>query len=594
MTAILGLNAYHADASAALLIDGRFAAGVEEERLNRVKHWAGLPAAAVASVLAQCGVEARQLEHVAVSRDPAAHLLAKALFAVRRGPGLASLRSRLRNHRRIRGLASRLRESAWPGGEFKGRVHAVEHHRAHLASAFFSSPFEEAACLSVDGFGDFLSSVSAVGRGPRLETLDQVMFPHSLGLLYTALTQYLGFPAYGDEYKVMGLAAYGAPSFLPQLRKIVRLAADGRFETDPSCFVHATEGVTMSWEAGEPHIGPLWSKRMEDLLGPPRRPGDEIADRHRDLAASLQAIYEEAFFHRLNALQRSTRMKAVCLAGGCAFNSVANGKILARTGFEQVFIQPAAGDAGTALGAAQYLWHHVLGRPREFVMEHAFWGRAFDEKAFVEALSRALPGFAGQPSWSSADLAVRRYTEEDVLIRDTAGALADGRVVGWFQGRSEWGPRALGNRSILADARRDEMRDTLNTRIKRRESFRPFAPAILEERIGDYFEVSDPDPFMCKVYPIRAARRAEIPAVTHVDGSGRLQTVSCRQNPRFWKLIRAFDALTGVPLLLNTSFNENEPIVDTPGQALDCFVRTRMDRLVLGDWLVERINPASR
>jgi carbamoyltransferase len=591
MTAILGLNAYHADAAAALLIDGRFAAGIEEERLNRIKHWAGLPTAAIAAVLAECGMEPGRIEHVAVSRDPSAHLLAKVLFALRRGPGLPALRSRLRNHRRIRGLAALL-EEVWPGGAFRGRVHAVEHHRAHLASAFYSSSFEEAACLSVDGFGDFLSSVAAVGRGTRLEVLDQVMFPHSLGLLYTALTQYLGFPAYGDEYKVMGLAAYGEPRFLPQLRQIVRLEPDGRFETDPAFFVHASEGVTMSWEAGEPTIGPLWSRRLEELLGPPRRPADDIDDRHRDIAASLQAVYEEAFFHRLNALQRRTRLQALCLAGGCAFNSVANGKILARTGFERVFVQPAAGDAGTSLGAAQYLWHHVLGRPREFVMEHAFWGRAFDERSVVQALSRALPGFSGQPNWSSAPLAARRYEQEDALLRDTAAALGQGRVVGWFQGRGEWGPRALGNRSILADPRRSEMRDTLNTRIKRRESFRPFAPSIVEERVGDYFELSDPDPFMCKVYPIRPGRRAELAAVTHVDGSGRLQTVSHRQNPRFWGLIRAFGDITGVPVLLNTSFNENEPIVDTPDQALDCFLRTQMDRLVLGDWVVERITAA--
>lgn len=347
----------------------------------------------------------------------------------------------------------------------------------------------------------------------------------------------------------------------------------------------------MSWEAGAPRIGPLWSRRMEELLGPPRLPDQEIAERHRDIAASLQAVYEEAFFHRLNGLNRLTRLKNLCLAGGCAFNSVANGKILSRSEFRQVFIQPAAGDAGTALGAAQYVWHHVLGRPRGFVMEHAFWGPGFDERSIEQALRRALPGFEGEPSWRSSDLTLQRHAQEDALLRDTAAALAGGRVVGWFQGRSEWGPRALGNRSILADPRRREMQDTLNARIKRRESFRPFAPSILEERVGDYFELCDPDPFMCKVYPIRPARRAEIPAVTHVDGSGRLQTVSSRQNPRFWALIRAFAELTGTPILLNTSFNENEPIVNTPDEALACFLRTGMDRLVLGDWVLERLAP---
>jgi len=586
---ILGLNAYHADAAAALLLDGSFAAGIEEERLNRVKHWAGLPRAAAAAVLTAAGVEPAEISDVAVSRDPSAHLLAKVLFALRRRPGLAALRSRLENHQRIRGLESLLRE-AWPGAELRARVHAVEHHRAHLASAFYSSAFEQAACLTMDGFGDFVSSMAAVGRDTRLEVLDEVLFPHSLGLLYTAVTQFLGFPTYGDEFKVMGLAAYGTPSFLPKLRRLLSLAQDGRFETDPAYFLHATDGVTMSWDDGEPRIGQLWSPLFAQDFGPPRRPGEELTDRHRDLAASLQAAYEEVFFHRLNALQRRTRQKALCLAGGCAFNSVANGKVFTRTGFEDVFVQPAAGDAGTALGAAQYVWHQVLGRPRSFQLEHCYWGPAFDEPRIVAALKRQLPGFetTGE-SWRSKAFGARRYPGEPDLIRDTAAALAEGRIVGWYQGRSEWGPRALGNRSILADPRRTDMRETLNTRIKRRESFRPFAPAILEERVGDYFEISYPDPFMTKVYPVRPAKRSEIPAVTHVDGSGRLQTVSRRQNPRFWALIRAFGEATGVPVLLNTSFNESEPIVNTPEEALDCFLRTSMDRLVLGDWSVERL-----
>jgi carbamoyltransferase len=589
---VLGLNAFHADSAAALLLDGHFAVGVEEERLNRVRHWAGLPAGAVAAVLEGSGREPGQVEHVAVSRDPSAHLLAKLLFTLRRRPGLAALRSRLRNHRRIRGLEPQLR-GAWRGQPFRARVHAVEHHRAHLASAFYGSPFEQAACLTVDGFGDFLSSLSAVGRGARLEPQDEVAFPHSLGLLYTAVTQFLGFTGYGDEYKVMGLAAYGEPTFLQALRALVTLRDDGGFETDPSFFVHTSEGVTMSWEGGEPRIGRLWSPRFEEVFGPPRRPEDEIADPQRDLAASLQAVYEEAFFHRLNALQRRTRLKALCLAGGCAFNSVANGKIFARTGFEDVFVQPAAGDAGTALGAAQYVWHQVLGQPRDFVMRHSYWGAAFEEPQLLAALERALPGFDRASGWRNGTLAVRRHARETELVRETAAALAEGRIVGWFQGRSEWGPRALGNRSILADPRRIEVREALNARIKRRESFRPFAPAILEERVGDYFEISYPDPFMAKVYPIRPARRAEIPAVTHVDGSGRLQTVAREQNPRFWALIHAFGERTGVPVLLNTSFNENEPIVNTPDEALDCFLRTGLDRLVLGDWVVERLDTES-
>jgi carbamoyltransferase len=588
MRLVLGINAFHGDSSAAILKDGALACAVEQERLNRIKHWAGFPDQAVRSVLEDAGAGLADVEHVAVSRDPGAHLLQKALFALRRRPNLEAIRSRLTNHRAVQSLRGLL--ACVNGQEFRGSVHNVEHHRAHMASAFFCSPFDEAACLTVDGFGDFVSSMSAVGRGTRLDVVDSVMFPHSLGILYTAVTQFLGFPKYGDEYKVMGLASYGEPAFRAKLRQIVRLNEDGTFETDPDYFRHASEGVTMSWQGGEPSLGALWSSKFEELLGPPRAPGEELSDRHRDLAASLQAVYEEAFFHRLNWLQRDTGLTRLCLAGGCAMNSVANGKILAQTRFRELFVQPAAGDAGTALGAAQYVWHAVLGKPRGFVMEHAYWGPAFDEAAVLRTMNEKLPGFraADAAPQRIGDACVRRCSNEPALLRETAAAIAAGDIVGWYQGRCEWGPRALGNRSILADPRRAEMKDVLNARIKRREPFRPFAPSILEERVGDYFEQSYPDPFMATVYMVRAEMRAEIPAVTHVDGTGRLQTVSRSQNPRYWGLIRAFQEATGVPVVLNTSFNENEPIVNTPAEALDCFLRTRMDRLVLGDWVIER------
>ena len=340
---ILGINAFHGDSAAVLLRDGGFEAGIEEERLNRTKHWAGFPASAIRTVLAMGATRLSEVPHVAVSRDPSAHLLSKSLFVFRRRPGFAAIRSRLFNVRKVKDLRSRL-QALDPG--FRGTVHNVEHHRAHLASAFFCSPFEQAACLTVDGFGDFLSSMSALGAGRRLEVLDQVVFPHSLGIFYTAVTQFLGFRQYGDEYKVMALASYGRPSFLPQMREIARLTEDGRFETEADYFRHASEGVTMTWEDGQPTLGPLWSPRFEEAFGPPRDPDSELTERHHDLAASLQAMYEEAFFHRLRWLQRKTGMKHLCLAGGCAFNSVANGKIFSRTSFTDVFVQPAAGDAG--------------------------------------------------------------------------------------------------------------------------------------------------------------------------------------------------------------------------------------------------------
>jgi len=588
---ILGINAFHGDSAAALLVNGAFHAGIEEERLSRIKHWAGFPALAIRNVLDQGHLLLSDVAHVAISRDPKAHLLEKALFAFHHRPGLEAVRSRLSNHRRVGKLEELLRQRVRDRGSFNGVVHNVEHHRAHLASAFYGSPFEEAACLTVDGFGDFLSSMSAIGRGNRLEILDDVLFPHSLGLFYTAVTQFLGFPKYGDEYKVMGLAAYGKPRFLQKLREVVFLKNDGQFELDLDYFRHASEGVTMSWEDGEPVIGPLWSARFEEALGPAREPGSGLTERDHDLAASLQAMYEETFFHRVKWLQKKTGFKALCLAGGCAMNSVANGKLFRQTDFKDVFIQSAAGDAGTALGGAQYVWHSVLGKPRQFVMEHSYWGPEFSGVEIVAAMREAIPGFDGRGGPKPArvgDVLIKKHSEERTLLTDTAASIADGKIVGWFQGRSEWGPRALGNRSILADPRRAEMRHILNARIKRREPFRPFAPSILEERVSDYFEESYPDPFMIKVYPIRATKRTEIPAVTHVDGTGRLQTVSCAQNPRYWGLISAFAERTGVPVVLNTSFNENEPIVNTPAEALDCFLRTRMDCLALGEWVVER------
>jgi carbamoyltransferase len=583
---ILGINAFHGDASAVLVRDGEFVAGVEEERLNRLKHWAGFPARAIGAVLEDAGCELGQVAHAAVSRDPRAHVLDKALFAFRRRPGLAAIKDRLQNLRHVADLPSRL--GALGRGAFSGTVHNVEHHRAHAASAFFCSPFEEAACLTVDGFGDFLSSLSAVGRGPRLEVVDEVMFPHSLGILYSAVTQFLGFPGYGDEYKVMALASFGRPSFLDKMRRIVRLTEDGRFETDLDFFLHTTEGVTMSWEGGTPAVGRLWSDRFVEEFGPARAADAEVTERDHDIAASLQAVYEEALFHRLRWLRKRTGLRSLCLAGGCALNSVANGKVRAETGFTDVFVQPAAGDAGTALGAALYVWHQELGRPRRAAMRHAYYGPSFADERITAALRARLPGLdsAGQ---GADGLRARRWADLEALDRDTAAALAGGAIVGWYQGRSEWGPRALGNRSILADPRRAEVKDVLNARVKRREPFRPFAPSVLEERAAEWFDGAEPDPFMVTVRPVRAALRPKVPAVTHVDGTARLQTVSREANPRFWSLIRAFEEATGVPMVLNTSFNENEPIVNTPEEALDCFLRTRMDRLVLGDWVVDRV-----
>jgi carbamoyltransferase len=469
---------------------------------------------------------------------------------------------------------------------FRGGWRRVEHHLAHMASAYLVSPFREAAVVSVDGMGDFASAAWGRGQGDAIAVDGRIAFPHSLGIFYQALTQYLGFNAYGDEYKVMGLAAYGSPRYAATLRRVLASDADGRFALDLSIFRHHTDAIGGLWNGRAPTYDVLFSGKLETLLGPRRRPGEELAERHRDVAASAQAVYEDALLDLLVAVQKSTRMTQLALAGGCAMNSVANGKIARMTGFRDVYVPPAPGDAGGAIGAALVARQRAGGR-RAFVMDHAAWGPACDA---VE-LGRAVDEQAEALRAAGCDIAV--FRDGDALCKRTAHAIAGGKVVGWFQGAAEWGPRALGQRSILADPRRADMRDILNVRIKRRESFRPFAPAVLQEAAADWFENVVPGPidvpFMSQVLPVKRDKRVLIPAVTHIDGSARLQTVSRRSNPRFWQVIDAFDAITGVPMLLNTSFNENEPIVLSPRDALACFLRTSMDALVLGDTFIERM-----
>jgi len=599
---ILGVNAYHADASAAIVVDGKLVAAAEEERFRRVKHWAGFPTDAIRYCLAEAGVSMHDVDQIAVSRDPKAYFFKKAWFALTHRSKLSYLKDRLHNLSHVKDIANILHEELGVRREeIRAKVHHIEHHRAHMASGFFVSPFDEAAVVSVDALGDFVSTMWGIGKDNRLEVGGKVSFPHSLGFLYTAATQYLGFLKYGDEYKVMGLAAYGEPEYLDAFRKIIRLKKDGTFELDLDYFRHHTDGISMSWEHGEPVIGPLYSEKWERLLGPARKPGEELSRRHENIAASLQAAFEEVYFALLNRLYQATRLKAICLAGGAAFNSVANGKIFDKTPFQEVYVQSAAGDAGTAIGSAYYVWNQVLNQPRSFVMEHSYWGPAFDCASCRKALegrgwrregegvrSETEPQTSSLTPRAAAGFNVTEINNEETLCRRTAQAIADGKIVGWFQGRMEWGPRALGNRSILADPRRAEMKDILNSRIKRREPFRPFAPSILIEAVGDYFEKSYPDPFMIKVYPIKKEKRSVIPAVTHVDGTGRLQTVDRAANPRYWQLIKEFEKLTGVPVVLNTSFNENEPIVHTSKEALDCFLRTMMDVLVIGNYFIEK------
>lgn len=578
---ILGLNAYHGDASAALLRDGTLVVGIEEERIRRVKHWAGFPAMAAQACLEAAGVSAADVDLFAVSRNPRANLLRKAAFAIRSGPGLGLITDRLRNAGAVQRLPAVIAGTfGLPESHVAPRLRLIEHHPAHLASAFFASPFDEAAVAAIDGFGDFVSTSAAIGRGTTLEVLHRVYFPHSLGLLYLAITQWLGFPHYGDEFKVMGLAPYGTPEFKAEIATLVRVGDAGDVELDLSYFRHASDGVTMTWDDGEPAIGAVFTPKLEALLGPARQKGEPVTPRHEAMAASLQAVYEDCAFRVLRAVHARTKLPRLCLAGGCAMNSVANGKIRANTPFQEVYIQPAAGDNGTSLGAALHAWHDA-GGSRGFVMTHGYWGPSFDDAAIAQAIAARCAEVDAR--------ATRAVLDGEAAVCDwTAARIAEGKVIGWFQGSMEWGARALGNRSILADPRRTDMRDIINTRIKFREKFRPFAPSVAVDAIDAYFVDAVHDPFMVQVYPVRPEKRAEIPAVTHVDGSGRLQSVSPQTNPRYYRLIEAFRARTGVPVLLNTSFNENEPIVMRPGEALDCFLRTDMDVLVMGTHVLEK------
>jgi carbamoyltransferase len=575
---ILGINAYHGNASAAIVCDGRLVAAVEEERFNRVKYAAGFPAQAIRYCLKEAGLELKHIDHVGVPRNPYARLGTKLFYAMRM-PSFA--RERAKVLVKFTGIPEALAQAFHTDPEkVTAKFHRVEHHQAHLASTFFVSPFERAALLSADGLGDFASTMWGSGTGSRMKIEGAIAFPHSLGLFYSAVTQYLGFLKFGDEYKVMGLAAYGEAEQLDAFRDVVRTNGNG-FRLGLEYFTHHRTGPEMSWAEADktPTLGKMFSEAMEKRLGPKRNPEAPLEQRHRNLASGLQARLEEVYLGMLKRLSERTGLKTVCLAGGVAFNCVANGKIFDTTGFEQVYVQPAAGDAGLAVGAAFYVWHQILGKPRSFVMEHAYWGPGYTREEVRQAIDSTR---LAQNGFTIEELA------EEQMSQRAAAIVADGKILGWFQGRAEWGPRALGNRSIVADPRRPEMKDILNQRIKHREIFRPFAPSILAEKTGEWFEKSHPSPFMTLAYSVRPEKRDKIPAPTHVDGTGRLQTVTREANSCYWSLIKAFEQRTGVPVVLNTSFNDNEPIVCRPEEALDCFQRTQMDALVLGGFLITR------
>ncbi|MGY3053563.1 carbamoyltransferase [Pedobacter sp. UYEF25] len=575
---ILGLNAYHGDSSACIYRDGEIIAAAEEERFRRIKHWAGLPTMAIDFCLAEAGISITEVDHIAISRDPKANFYKKAFTAIKNKLSIFNIANRLKNLKKAGGIHFELADHFNIDERLlKAKIINVEHHRSHLASTFFASPFQESAILSLDGFGDFTSTMTAIGVDNKIEVLKSVSYPHSLGIFYTALTQFLGFQNYGDEYKVMGLAPYGNPRYEEEIKNLISLKSDGLFELNLAYFNHPKNGVNMVWENGIPSVENLYSNKLIELLGDPRNENAPIEQLHKDLAASIQAVTEEVIFHVLNYLHAETKLESVSIAGGVAQNSVANGKIKLNTPFKEVYFPPAGQDAGTAIGAALWVYNQLQNKPRTATMRHAYFGCKFSNDYIEEMLKKRSISYS-KPIRGD-------FYNQIVHCLTTNG------VVGWFQGRAEFGPRALGNRSILADPRNKSAKELLNKKIKMRESFRPFAPSILSEYVSEYFEQDDEVPFMEKVIKIKAERRDEIPAVTHLDGTGRLQTVHKETNLKYYQLIENFYKKTGTPILLNTSFNENEPIVNSPEEALDCFLRTEMDMLVLEDCIVvKKIN----
>lgn len=582
MNYILGINAFHGDSSACLLRSGKLIAAAEEERFRRIKHWAGFPSESIKYCLLEAKISIEEVDHIAINTDPSASFLKKIIYILKNKPNFQMLLDRFKNKNARLNLNEEFKKNFF-NKKIKAKFHYVEHHLAHLASSHLVSPFKNSVTISVDGFGDFSSSAWGVGRGNKIDIENRIFFPHSLGIFYQALTQFIGFPHYGDEYKVMGLAPYGKPNYMKQMREILSIENNGSYSLNLNLFRHHKEKISYQWEGGEPTIGRLFNENLEKILGTScRKRNEPLKQLHYDIAHSTQAMYEEAFFNLLNVMHAKHKIDNLTLSGGCAMNSVANGKIYQRTSFKKIYIQSAAGDAGGAIGSAYIVAAKLGFLEKRFEMRHAYWGPSFSDNYHKNLLSK------NQNKIKQSNCIVEYIPEEDQLCIVTAKSISQGQVVGWFQGRMEWGPRALGNRSILGDPRRSDMKDILNLKIKRRETFRPFAPSILREKVTEWFEQDEDVPFMSQVFNIKEYKRVQIPAVTHVDNSGRLQTVDKEMNPRFHMLIAEFEKISGIPIILNTSFNENEPIVCYPDEALETFFRTKMDMLVLGNWIIKR------
>ena len=580
---ILGLNINHADTSACLIVNGKIIAAIEEERFVRKKHYAGFPINSIEFCLSLVKLTIKDIDYITVNYSPSSNLKQKFLYSAKNIISTATLKKIFKFKNKLF-HTSDLQEYLVKKN-FEGKIINVEHHMSHIASSYYNSQFKNAVGLTIDGFGDFCSSETFLCNDDKIESLKKVFFPHSLGILYQAITQFLGFKNYGDEYKVMGLASYGEPMYLKEFEDLIKYDQTNLFLLNLDYFSHHSDSeFSYSFSDGIPKFSDLYSKKIIELLGEERSSSDKIEKRHFDIASSLQVCFENIVFLILNDLYQKTKNENLCLAGGCALNSKFNGLIKERTPFKNIFIQPNAGDAGGAMGSALHFLKNSENvkdkdKAHQVDLNKCYLGSSYTNEYIEENLIKN--------NELVKEYSFKKMNDED-LYKEVASRISQNQIIGWFKGRCEWGPRALGNRSILADPRNPKIKDILNAKIKLRESFRPFAPAVLEEFSGNYFEIDYPSPYMLNVVQAKKLAKETVPSVVHVDNTCRVQTVSKEDNFHFYSLISEFNRLTGVPIILNTSFNENEPIVLNPDHAFNCFRRTSMDCLVLENWVITR------
>ena len=573
---ILGLNFLHSDTSACIFKNGKLIAAAEEERFTRLKHTSNFPINAINFCLNEAEIKFSDIDTVTINSNPFTSFQKKILFTLKNFKRYKLAFKSISNIKKKVSLKKLISQNFDPENSFKGKIRYVDHHISHILSSSSYSGFEKSVNLSIDGFGDFASAAWGTSEQNKISIDSKVFFPHSMGIFYQSITQFLGFKKYGDEYKVMGLSSYGNPTYQKQLSKLLYNTDEG-YKLNLKYFIHQDQNIFKNNKMGQIEYFDLYSQELKNLIGDERKFDDEINQRHMDIAKSAQVVYENTLFTLLTSLFQKYKIKNLTLSGGCAMNSVANGKILKKTPFEKVYISPNPGDAGGSIGSALFFLLEK-GQKIENNINYAYLGSNYSDEDIEQVISQKD---------LKKNFFVKKYSDED-LYNFISDQLCLSKIIGWFQGKMEWGARALGNRSILADARNPKIKDIINKKIKKRESFRPFAPAILEEFTSQWFEIDKDVPYMSEVYKILKNKVNDLPGITHVDGTGRLQTVTKSNNNKFYSLIKNFYNKTNIPIVLNTSFNENEPIVESPEQAIDCFLRTNMDILVLGSWVISR------